>query len=211
MDITTDTIKDILTLRTPKPEGIYVYNSVLLLLFEIEGQLEVLFTKRALTLKHQPGDICLPGGHTEKEETPLETAIRETYEETGIKRENIDILGSVDIIITPYGRIITPFVGVVRGIDVGEINYNKDEVDSVFTVPLRFFINTVPEKYYLSYMPILPEDFPYDRIVGGKEYTWGKPKISELFYDYKGITIWGLTARIVKNFCRILQKHHNFI
>lgn len=46
---------------------------------------ELLLVKRSDNAEHFPGWCMLPGGKQEKDETPAQTAIRETYEETGIK------------------------------------------------------------------------------------------------------------------------------
>ncbi|OGM11326.1 hypothetical protein A2Z22_05060 [Candidatus Woesebacteria bacterium RBG_16_34_12] len=44
-----------------------------------------LFLKRSEKLENFPGWLMLPGGKQEVDETPLQAAIRETWEETGIK------------------------------------------------------------------------------------------------------------------------------
>ena len=41
---------------------------------------------------HQPGEVCFPGGRREAGERPVDTALRETWEEIGIPAEDIDIL-----------------------------------------------------------------------------------------------------------------------
>lgn len=51
----------------------------------------VMYENKLLLVKHHDlGKWVQPGGHIEKDETPEETAIRETYEETGVK---ITLLG----------------------------------------------------------------------------------------------------------------------
>lgn len=62
-------------------------------------------TKKILLVKHSDYDKWLqPGGHIEEDETPEEAAIREVYEETGIK---ITLLGErfprEDDLIRPLG------------------------------------------------------------------------------------------------------------
>ena len=44
--------------------------AVLVPLVEREDGLHVLYEVRALTLRHQPGEVCFPGGHIEAGETP---------------------------------------------------------------------------------------------------------------------------------------------
>ena len=190
------TIKTILENRIPQPIMQHIPSSVMLLLFSIENELHLLFTKRAEHLAHQPGDISFPGGRKEKNETPLETALRETQEELGILPEQITLLGKTDFMLTTSGALINPFVGYVSHITIEEISFNKDEVAEIFTVPLSFFRQTQPEVHFLYLSPFTEDTFPYDRITGGKNYPFVRPKIPELFYQYKQYTIWGITAQI---------------
>lgn len=44
----------------------------------------ILLLKRGKTAPHYPGEFCLPGGHRDGSESPLEAVVRETFEETGI-------------------------------------------------------------------------------------------------------------------------------
>lgn len=73
---------------------------MLLPLFEENGEIKLLITQRALDLDRQPGDFCFPGGHAENNESPEETAVRETFEEIGIQEKDIDILGRLDFIVS---------------------------------------------------------------------------------------------------------------
>ena len=41
---------------------------------------DVIFEIRSERITHQPGDICLPGGGLEKDETPVQAAVREMME-----------------------------------------------------------------------------------------------------------------------------------
>ncbi len=190
------TIKAILKNRTPQPIIRHIPSSVMLLLFSMENELHLLFTKRAEHLTHQPGDISFPGGRRENGETALETALRETQEELGILPEQITVLGKTDFMLTTYGAFIMPFVGYVPNVKVEDIAFSKDEVAEIFTVPLSFFQQTKPEVHFLYLSPFTEDTFPYDRIAGGKNYPFFRPKIPELFYQYKQYTIWGLTAQI---------------
>lgn len=152
----------------------------------------ILFEKRSMGLPDQPGDICLPGGIVEDGETPLEAALRETKEELLVDEKQIEVLGpspvfhSANIVIHPFVVNISDYKG---GFD--------EEVSEILYVPLEFFKNTKPESHPLEWKVQESSDFPYDRIVGGKNYKWRKHIIPELFYDYKGVTIWGITAKIV--------------
>lgn len=201
----TDNIKNALENHIPSPEGVNRFSSVLMPIFKTDRGYELLFTKRSMELKRQPGDICFPGGSRENEESPLDTALRETWEETGIPAENIEILGQTDFVVAPYGAVITPFVGLIKNMTVNDLKLNPDEVAEVFTVPLSFFESTEPELHYINIIHDIPDDFPFEYIVGGRNYPWSKGRHPEYFYFYENHIIWGFTARIVRNLCLILK------
>lgn len=201
----SDLIKNALESHVPSPEGIKRFSSVLMPIFRTERGSELLFTKRSMELKRQPGDVCFPGGSREGGETPLDTALRETWEETGIPAENIEILGQTDFVVAPYGAVITPFVGLIKNMTVNDLKLNPDEVAEVFTVPVKFFMDTEPEAHYITISHEIPEDFPFEYIVGGRNYPWSKGRQPEYFYFYENYIIWGFTARIVRNLCLILK------
>ena len=102
----------------------------------------------------------------------------------------------MDFVLTTFGVVIMPFVGFVSDINIKDISFSRDEVDEIFTVPISFLKKTEPEIHYLYFSPFTKEDFPYERIYGGKNYPFATPKIPELFYQYKQYTIWGITAQI---------------
>ena len=198
-------INKILSEHTPSPEGTYRYSAVLIPLFEIENEIHILFCKRAMTLKSQPGDVCFPGGRREGDEGLQETALRETWEEIGVSPDNVEILGASDYVVTSYGSIIMPFVGLITGITIEDLKINFEEVDEIFTVPLNYFLTCEPEEHPINIIFDVPDNFPFEHIVGGKNYAWGKGRHPELFYFYGGQVIWGFTARVIRNFCKIIK------
>lgn len=204
-DINTTEIKHILDSHTPRPEGKFKYSSVVLPIFVTENGPELLFSKRSMDLKRQPGDICFPGGKREQHESAVETAIREAHEEIGIDVSNIKILGCLDYIVTAYKAIISPFVALIENTDISELKINSDEVAEVFTVPLSFFLENEPEVHNINIKFDIPDDFPFEHIVGGRSYGWSHGKQSELFYFYKDKVIWGLTARMINNLCYLIN------
>ena len=60
------------------------------------GGPEVLLVERALTLRSHPGQIAFPGGGVDPEDTDLaDTALREAYEECGVLRAGVEVLGTL--------------------------------------------------------------------------------------------------------------------
>ena len=178
--------------------------AIMPLLTEIDGELHFILNKRAAGV-NQPGDVCFPGGHQEKGESLQETALRETEEEIGIPRESIQILGKSDFVLTIYRGMIQPFVGFVPYDVYQQAKPNPKEVEAMFTVPLKFFMETEPDKYDTVWKVTQSDDFPYERIEGGKNYPFSKNRTTQLFYEYDGYTIWGFTAQVIRNIVDILK------
>lgn len=190
--------------RTANPEGKYRNFSVLIPLIYINNEIHLLFEIRSHELNTQPGEICFPGGAVEENESYMECAIRETSEELNIPCSTIKLLGQGDYIVTPFNLILYPFVGVLEDVLFEKINYNKNEVESIFTVPLKYFLNNAPETYYITTSLNVPKDFPFHKIQNGKGYDWRTGKYPIIFYQYNGHVIWGMTARIIQNFINIV-------
>lgn len=204
MDI--DIIANRIQKRIPEPMDVFSKYGVLVPLIEIDKEWELIYEVRAKNLKRQPGEISFPGGAVENGETFREAAIRETCEELNIKEKNIEVLGPLDYLISYSNASIHPFVGIIKDVDIEKINFSEYEVDHIFTVPLRFFLENEPSAYYIDLKTVIGEDFPYEMIPKGKKYNWNKGKYSVYFYKFKNYIIWGLTAKISKNFIDIIKK-----
>ncbi|MGI8387458.1 NUDIX hydrolase [Robertmurraya sp. P23] len=179
--------------------------SVLLPLVYINNEIHLVFEVRAFSLRRQPGEVCFPGGkNDETDKDHMETAMRETYEELGLKEGSISQVVPLDFIVSPYGNIIYPFVGVIDTINDMQVNHK--EVDHIFTVPLTFFKQTKPDIHYVNARLEPEPGFPYDSIVGGKDYNWQIKRMEECFYYFKDKVIWGLTARVVRHFIQVIEE-----
>ncbi len=168
-----------------------------------EGEMIVL-ERRALHLKRQPGEICLPGGgiltkNGKLLESPEETAVRETMEELLVSREQIGVMRPLPAQMGPDGASVYPFVAAM--LDYRD-TFSKEEVAEVIRIPADFFRNTEPEAYAVDLITVPREGFPYDRIPDGRNYPFQKKEQWVFFYEYEGITIWGLTARILRSWAR---------
>jgi 8-oxo-dGTP pyrophosphatase MutT (NUDIX family) len=130
----------------PKDIDTYKQSAVLALLFNNRDHahsaehLEVLFTVRSSDLKNHSGQISFPGGRSDAGETIVQTALRETCEEVGLKRENITVLGELSSLYVPVSRSM---IYVVAGFHEGvpETRPNESEVEEIFSVPLSVLLN----------------------------------------------------------------------
>jgi 8-oxo-dGTP pyrophosphatase MutT (NUDIX family) len=88
--------------------------AVLIPLVVQDSQVGVLFTVRTEDVEHHKGQISFPGGVADPgDATLIQTALRETDEETGIGSSHIIILGVCGDYSTPSGFNIAPVVGSI--------------------------------------------------------------------------------------------------
>jgi len=194
-------IENIFKERKPHIMGEFSKNAVMIPLCESGEEVSVLFEVRALNLKHQPGDICFPGGGLEEGEIPVCAAIRETMEELNLNREDIKLIGEMDYVVTPYNFIMYPFVCKLNREDIFP---SQSEVDHIFKVPLQFFIENKPLLYEIPIVSQPGKRFPYRLIRNGRKYKFRRGTVKQYFYNYEKYTIWGFTALIIKRFVDII-------
>lgn len=151
--------------------------AVLVPLVERESGLTMLLTRRSDSLRRHSGQVAFPGGRADGDETPVQTALRETMEEIGVEGRYIRAIGMADTYETGTGFAITPVVAFVR--PEFTIARHEVEVAEVFETPFAFLMD--PANHELRAM----------RSPDG---------IERRFYamPYEERTIWGATAGIVR-------------
>lgn len=190
---------------------------VLVLLTEIAGEYHIVLEERNAQIR-QGGEICFPGGMFDEatDLSPRETALRETTEELGIPSDKIMIIGRLDTLVAAMGAVIEIFVGVMHA-DIASLNINRDEVEKVFTIPVSYFMTTEPEihkvliRMFSSEIdPVTDEEIVYlpVRELGLPERyldPWGNFKQNVYVFKTSEGIVWGLTARIIMDFVRVLK------
>ena len=145
---------------------------------EVDGSLQVLLTKRASHLKHHPSQVSFPGGKVEQTDASLiDTALREAFEEVGLSRQAITVVGQLPPYETISGFHVTPIVAIVASAQT----YQRDEneVAEIFQVPLQHFLTTDKHHVFVASK-------------NGKQH-----KVH--FMPYKHYHIWGATAVMLKD------------
>ena len=181
----------------------YRHSSVVIPLIENNGEYEVLFEVRSNNLNHQPGEICFPGGRCDEGETPEEAAHREICEELLVAPEQVELVAPMDILVSPASMILYPYLGILKDY---EGTFSSGEVQEVFTVPLKYFLENDAATYYNTVYNVPQAGYPYDKIEGGENYKWHKGKYPVHFYEYNDYVIWGLTARIMHSAAQLMNK-----
>jgi len=154
-------------------------SAVLVALYEERDEPVVILTKRAATLRVQPGHISFPGGREDPGETAVQTALREAHEETGLDPSLPRVVGELDHLATiGTGALIVP---VVAQLPSGRPRLvpAAAEVEAVLHVPLSE----------------LMDDGVY------REELWGERPLQRpvWFFDLEGETVWGATAAMLRN------------
>ncbi len=163
----------------------------------------ILFEVRAGSLRRQPGEICFPGGRRDGDETPIDNAVRETAEELYISPDQIEVIAQMDTLRTVYDTEVSVVLGILHDY---EMTYSKHECAEVFLVPLRFFMENDPDEYINTVYTQTADDFPHDKVPGGKHYRWRSGTRSVYFYEYDAYVIWGLTAYIMQGVVKTMKK-----
>lgn len=160
--------------------------AVLIPLVIKDDGLHLLLTQRAAHLHDHPGQISFPGGRVEEsDKNSVETALRETFEEIGLHRAHIDVIGSLPQYRTATGYDVTPVVSLVNPGFALEID--SFEVASTFEVPLAFLMN---EANHQLRKVELPNN-------AGKRTFYAMP--------YESHFIWGATAGMLRNLFHFLK------
>ena len=154
--------------------------AVLLPLYQSGVGPHLILTKRTEEVPTHKGQIAFPGGGFEEGDGDLlATALRETQEEIGLEPGAVEIIGTLDDTVTVTSRhVVRPFVGFVP-----------------HPYPYRLDPFEIERLIHLPILPLL-SGAPF------REEIWerdGQPVVV-YFYEYDGDTIWGLTARILKQF-----------
>jgi 8-oxo-dGTP pyrophosphatase MutT (NUDIX family) len=132
------------------------------------------------------GQISFPGGGREPGDTDIvDTALRETEEEIGIKKESITTIGTLtDLYIPPSNFLVTPVIGYINERPV--FHPDPEEVDEVVEVALEKIMdtNTKQEKEITIFPDI---------------------KIKVPSYYTNGHVIWGATAMMLSELIEIIN------
>ncbi|MGA1863010.1 CoA pyrophosphatase [Deferribacter thermophilus] len=184
-----DCISEILKgYKREKKESTHRAAAVLIPIIYNKNDLEIVFTKRQPWLNNHSGEVSFPGGGADNTDNKLsETALREMFEETGVSKDYITILGKLDDEYSITNIKVTPYVGFIKD-DLSRIRFVMDEyeVERIFTVPIKYFYKK--------------------DIFWTENWVRNGLKRKVYFYKYNDLIIWGLTGRILYKFLKMIKK-----
>jgi 8-oxo-dGTP pyrophosphatase MutT (NUDIX family) len=144
----------------------------------------LLFTRRTASLARHAGQVSFPGGRSEAGDgSPVATALRETFEETGLAPSFVTVAGYLDRYLTGTGFDIQPVVGLVA--EGFALTPDPREVAEIFEVPLAFLRDPANVRRESREIAGRPRSF--------YAITYGRQEI------------WGATAAIVVSLARRLN------
>jgi len=160
-------------------EKISLKPAAVLLPLILRHEPHVLLTQRTHHLTRHAGQVAFPGGRADANDISLvETALRETQEETGIDPAFVTVAGFLDAYETGTGYAILPVVGILS--DGFALSPHAVEVAEIFEVPLAFLLD------------------PANKQQQSREFQ-GRMR-SFYSFTYEGHYIWGATAAMLLNF-----------
>lgn len=167
-------------------------SAVLILICESESELYVALQVRTNTVAHHKGEISFPGGRRDVKDLDLSvTALRETNEEMGVESDKIALIGRLDDTCTIVSNYrISPFVGLLRGVDLDGLFSKADaEVRDVLVVKLATLMSAESRVWHMVEQSGLPK--------ATRAYSFVMDEVEYL--------VWGATARILTNLFHILD------
>lgn len=184
--------------RNIKPENIlnikkdYKCGAVLVLIYPKNDCNYIVFIKRQAYEGTHSAQVSFPGG--KKDETDLDfiqTALRETEEEIGVNRNDIEPLMLLSsLYIPPSNFLVQPVLGYCK--KKPEFKIDKNEVDYIIESPLkRIFENDAIKKTNIKASYGLIKDIPY--------------------FDINNEVVWGATAAILNELREFLYSVKKYI
>ena len=170
--------------RRVVPPGPLIRAAVLVPIVD-HGEAFLVFAQRTERVGHHAGQISFPGGRIDPGDADdWQAALREAEEETGLAPAQVEALGALDDTETFATQfVITPWVGVVRG----PVVWRPDghEIAKVIEVPVAALLARGCFRVE----------------------SWERDGVARdvYFYDYQGVTIWGATARILKQYLDLVE------
>lgn len=165
----------------------YFPAAVMILLVRENDTWNILYTQRTDSVRDHKGQVSFPGGAWETQDTCLkDSALRETYEEIGIKRDHVQIIGSLPPVRTITNYYITPYIGTIPWPNT--LKLERQEVESVFLIPLSWLLDDANREVreFEDKNLQIRRDVPFYR-------------------EYGGHLLWGITAMLTIKFLELLN------
>lgn len=169
------------------PEGLRDA-AALVLLYPHAGGLHLPLTVRGGSLRHHTGQVSLPGGKVDTEESVEQAALREAEEEVGVEATAVEIVGRLTSLHIPVsGFHLHPVVGVTA--HRPSFRPHAGEVARLLEVPVARLHDPAS--------------------VGRETRTLTRlgrtDEVEVPFFEIEGEKVWGATAMVVAELLAVLE------
>ncbi|HTF02542.1 MAG TPA: CoA pyrophosphatase [Bacteroidia bacterium] len=119
----------------------YRTSAVLMLMYPLNEMVHTMIIERPSYEGIHSGQLALPGGKMDQGDlSPMDTAIRETFEEVGVRVTRAQLIGELTpLYIPPSNFLVHPFVAWLDEQPV--FVPDEREVEAILEVPLNTFLN----------------------------------------------------------------------
>ncbi|MEO6318623.1 MAG: CoA pyrophosphatase [Acidimicrobiales bacterium] len=154
-------------------------SAVLAPLYEQDGELFVILTRRTWEMRSHSGEVSFPGGRNDDTDADLwHTAVREAHEEIDLDPTAVERIGELDHLATVTSRsFIVPYVGALAARP--STTANPSEVSAVLHVPVAELLD--------------PAVFREERWT----FPWAEDR-PIFFFELVGDTVWGATGAMLR-------------
>ena len=173
----------------PADDAVLRPAAALAVIYPHDGKWHIPLTVRSAGLRHHTSQVSLPGGRLDHPgESVEEAALREAYEEIGVHRAAVEILGRLSPLpIAVSGHLLHPVVGIMASRP--EFTIAADEVERVIEVPIAWLLRPDAiawEERVRSLPPHAVMSVPY--------------------FEMEGARVWGATAMVLAELIAVLEQ-----
>ncbi len=162
------------------------YGAVIALIYAKQNIPYIALIERSRYDGVHSGQIAFPGGKIEKNEYPLQAALRETHEEIGVSLLEKEVIGPLtDVFVWASNFLVHPFVAFRE--EQPAFICDEREVEHLMEIPLEVFFqeNIIKERKMKSKLGI----------------TLNAP-----YFDLDGKILWGATAMMISELRSIILR-----
>jgi 8-oxo-dGTP pyrophosphatase MutT (NUDIX family) len=159
--------------------------AALVLLYPIDRHVHLVLTRRASSLDQHAGQISLPGGAVDGDETIEATALREAREEIGLETASLRIIGQLSALYIPVSNFaLHPVVAV------------SDRRPTL--------VPATAEVAHILEIPLAELRDP-GRLRQGRRWR-GIDAITVPYFELHGERVWGATAMVLGELLHLLHE-----
>lgn len=159
--------------------------AVLILLYQSGDSIRFPLIRRQEYAGAHSGQISLPGGKSENDEAPVQTALREAEEEIGIDRNLPAVIGSLSrFFVIPSNFMITPVIATVTSVPV--FKPDPYEVAGVLSADLQSLLQD-------------------DAVAEAEIMAPGRYRMVAPYFNVDGAMVWGATAMMLNELRVVLR------